>query len=177
MDGLELDVPQPVSGEVELLDDPGGAHERVIAVADVHPGAVERADRRGAAPDRVAGLEHEDVEPRPREVGGAGQAVVARSHDDRVMAHVTFPAGPLRTPRPRPNRPLLVSDTETSNGRFVRQGGSRGAGPALGEQPAQARSDLALLRRAQPAVADDRRPGDDDVARATAGGAPHEARH
>jgi hypothetical protein len=74
-----------VRGQAEILDDAAGQHHGVVAVADVHPG-TDGIDRGGTAARLIAGLEHHDVAPGPRQVGGAGQPVVAAADDEDIGA-------------------------------------------------------------------------------------------
>jgi hypothetical protein len=72
-----------VGREVEVVDDPPAQQrQRVRARRRAHAGPQLLGHARAA--DDLAPLEHEDVEPGARQVGGADQAVVARSDDDGV---------------------------------------------------------------------------------------------
>ena len=62
---------------VEQADDVGAGADDVVGVG-------ERALERARAAEPLAALEHEHGLAGPREVGGAGQAVVAAADDDRV---------------------------------------------------------------------------------------------
>ena len=49
--GFDVEVPQSVVGEAELVDHRSRAEDRVVTVADVHAGAVEGIHRGGAPTD------------------------------------------------------------------------------------------------------------------------------
>ena len=79
---VDIDM-QPVRGEVEVADDLRPQQgERVCARRSAHAGPQLLGHARAA--DDVAALEDLDVEPRPRQVRGRDEAVVAGADDDRV---------------------------------------------------------------------------------------------
>jgi hypothetical protein len=72
-----------MTGEAELGDHPGIEQAHGVAGGRVAEARVELLGD-GRAADHPPALEHGDPPPRPREVAGAGEAVVAAADDQGV---------------------------------------------------------------------------------------------
>ena len=75
---------QAVAGEFEVAEQLRPQQAADVGAVRVHPALLDLAAD-GCAADPGIALDDEHLEPGPREVGGVGQAVVARADDDRVV--------------------------------------------------------------------------------------------
>ena len=75
---------QAVARELEVAEQLRAQQAAHVGAVRVHPAFLDlAADGRAADPGHA--LDHEHLEPGAREIGGVGQAVVARADDDRVV--------------------------------------------------------------------------------------------
>src|SRR5690606_18858118 len=74
---VQLEVFEPVTLQLQLLDHGGEADEDVRAAAEVEPVAGDDLLRGYRSADQVTALEHRHTLARPSEVRGGHQAVVA----------------------------------------------------------------------------------------------------
>ena len=84
---IDIQVAEAEARQLELVRDGHGPHQRVVAVADVDPGA-DRLHGGGAAADGRAGLVQERPQAGAREVRRRDQPVVARAQDGDVGGSV-----------------------------------------------------------------------------------------
>ena len=87
--------------------------------------------RHGGAPDSSLALEHEYVGSGPREIGGAGESVVAAPYDDHVMCCHAYPCRGFPTAPARSRRARAAEGSSrtapATRGRRSRSGGSAGS--------------------------------------------------
>ena len=83
---------QAVARELEVAEELGPEQAAHVGAVRVDPALLDLAADRGAA-DPGHALDHEHLEPGSREIGGVGQAVVARADDDRVVFRQFSPSG------------------------------------------------------------------------------------
>jgi len=75
---------QAVPRKLEIPEQLGAQQAAHIRAVGIHPAFLELPAHCGAADPRIA-LENENLEPGTGEIGGIGQAVVARADDDGVV--------------------------------------------------------------------------------------------
>ena len=83
---LPLDDAQPMGGEIEIANHLRVQERNRVGGDRVAKTGMEFFRHRGAADHRTA-LEHDDAEPRHRQIGGADEAVVPAA-DDRCVVGV-----------------------------------------------------------------------------------------